>query len=393
MNGRKRQIAVSASFADCSHSEIDDIRKLPTHGTTSVDACRNSSVSVSIANHNSIESILKSNRFVLSIQAIAKKACHYPRFSPYLSIPILRPSIGSRAYNMASLTSWDRFVRYVSKKDGSIRYGDPIVEGKNPDIDGLASAGNLKVKVLEGKTPLEAKATGEEDGVAELLGPLTPKDVGIVKCIGINYKTHMAEIHYDPPTVPTMFLKPRDTIHDTRKAVPIPKFGQAKCDYEGELGIVIGKEAKNVLKADALSYVAGYVVANDVSCRDWQMDKDKAGYQPQWCFSKSFDKYAPLGPAIISSRLLGDASGLKLQTFCNGELRQDSTTSDLYFGVADIIAFLSTGQTLHPGDVILTGTPGGVILGMKSPVWLKDGDEVKVEIEGIGRVVNTMKFE
>jgi 2-keto-4-pentenoate hydratase/2-oxohepta-3-ene-1,7-dioic acid hydratase in catechol pathway len=123
------------------------------------------------------------------------------------------------------------------------------------------------------------------------------------------------------------------------------------------------------------------------------MDKDKAGMMPQWSFSKSFDKYAPLGPCIASTELLGDASGLKLRTWVNGEKRQESDTGDLVFGVRKLVSFLSTGQTLQAGSLIMTGTPGGVGIGMKPAVWLKDGDEVVVEIEGIGKVVNVMKFE
>lgn len=183
------------------------------------------------------------------------------------------------------------------------------------------------------------------------------------------------------------------SIADTRQSVPIPPLGQPKCDYEGELTIVIGKDALNVSEADALDYVAGYVSSNDVSCRDWQMDKDKAGMMPQWSFSKSFDKYAPLGPAIVSTKVLGDAKGLTLKTFVNGEERQNSNTSDLCFGVRKLVSFLSTGQTLLKGSCIMTGTPGGVGIGMKpEPKYLKDGDEVVVEIEGIGKVVNKMEF-
>lgn len=156
---------------------------------------------------------------------------------------------------------------------------------------------------------------------------------------------------------------------------------------------MIGKDCKNVSEDEALDYVAGYMSGNDVSCRDWQMEKDKAGMMPQWSFSKSFDKYCPLGPCIVSPKVLKDGGGLDLKTFVNGELRQTTNTADLCFGVKAIIAFCSQGQTLQAGSCIMTGTPGGVALAMKPPQWLKDGDEVIVEIEGIGKVVNTMKFE
>lgn len=201
------------------------------------------------------------------------------------------------------------------------------------------------------------------------------------------------ETGFDLPKHPTLFFKTNQAVHDTRQPVPIPKLGQPQCDYEGELTIVIGKDAKNVAEADALDYVAGYVSSNDVSCRDWQMEKDKAGMMPQWSFSKTFDKYAPLGPAIVGTKVLGDASGLGLKTYVNGELRQDTNTSDLCFGVRKLVSFFSTGQTLQAGSLIMTGTPGGVGIGMKPPKYLKDGDEVAVVIEGIGKVVNTMKFE
>ncbi|KAK0933122.1 hypothetical protein LTR48_001638 [Friedmanniomyces endolithicus] len=294
---------------------------------------------------------------------------------------------------MSSLTQWDRLIRYVSATDGKTKYGEPIVSGDKPDIDDLAQKGGLKVKVLEGPTPIQAAPTGEEDEVKQLLGPLTPEDVSIVRCTGLNYKTHILETGFDLPANPTLFIKPSQTVADTRQPVPIPALGQAQCDYEGELTIVIGKPCKNVSEADALSYVAGYVSSNDVSCRDWQMEKDKAGMMPQWSFSKSFDKYAPLGPCIVSTKLLGDAGGLAMKTFVNGELRQDTNTSDLCFGVRKLVSFFSTGQTLEAGSLIMTGTPGGVGFGMKPPKWLKDGDEVVVEIEGIGKVVNKMHFE
>lgn len=201
------------------------------------------------------------------------------------------------------------------------------------------------------------------------------------------------ETGLDFPENPTIFTKPRTCVADTRQPTPIPKIGQQECDYEAELTIVIGKDCKNVSKEEALDYVAGYTVANDVSCRDWQMDKSKAGGVPQWSFSKSFDKYAPLGPAVVSTSVLDDGSGLDLKSFVNGEPRQTGNTGDLLFGVRDIVSFCSTGTTLQKGSLILSGTPGGVGLGFKPPKFLKDGDEVIVQIGGIGKCVNVMKFE
>ncbi|KXL42607.1 hypothetical protein M433DRAFT_59165 [Acidomyces richmondensis BFW] len=292
------------------------------------------------------------------------------------------------------LTQWDRLVRYVSARDGQVRYGEPIVSGdKNVDIDDLAQKGGLKVKVLEGASPLDAAPTGAEDEVGRLLGPLTPADVKVVRCVGLNYRTHILETGFELPKNPTVFFKTGQAVSDTRSPVPIPRLAQDTCDYEGELTLVIGRDCKNVTPDRALDYVAAYTAGNDVSCRSWQMEKDKAGSAPQWSFSKTFDKYAPLGPCLVAGRKLGDGSGLEMKVYVNGELRQHTNTSDLCFGVRELVAFLSTGQTLEKGTLIMTGTPGGVGLGFKPPRYLKHGDEVVVEIEGIGKLVNTMEFE
>lgn len=179
--------------------------------------------------------------------------------------------------------------------------------------------------------------------------------------------------------------------HDS--PVPIPRIAQEQCDYEGELVIYIGREGKNISAENALDYVAGYTVGNDVSARDWQREAGKAGPVPQWGFSKSFDKYAPLGPCLVQQEVLNDAGGLALRTFVNGELRQEGHTSDLAFGVRKLIEFCSQGQTLQEGSLIMTGTPGGVGLFMKPPNFLKNEDEVSVEIENIGTLRNTIIFE
>jgi 2-keto-4-pentenoate hydratase/2-oxohepta-3-ene-1,7-dioic acid hydratase in catechol pathway len=195
------------------------------------------------------------------------------------------------------------------------------------------------------------------------------------------------------PACPTVFTKPGPSVANHGEDIPIPKIAQAQCDYEGELVVVIGKDAKNVSQADALDYVAGYTVGNDVSARDWQREAGKAGPVPQWTFGKSFDKYAPLGPVLVASHVLGEADGLSLRTVVNGEVRQESNTADLCFGVRKLVEFCSQGQTLQKGSLIMTGTPGGVALFMKPPAFLQHGDEVTVEIGKIGRLTNRMAFE
>jgi 2-keto-4-pentenoate hydratase/2-oxohepta-3-ene-1,7-dioic acid hydratase in catechol pathway len=194
------------------------------------------------------------------------------------------------------------------------------------------------------------------------------------------------------PTCPTVFTKPSPTVADHLEDIPIPKIAQTQCDYEGELTILIGAEAKDISEEGALDYVAAYTVGNDVSARDWQREAGKAGPVPQWSFSKSFDKYAPLGPCLVARSVLGAADSLPLRTLVNGEVRQEGNTADLCFGVKALVAFCSQGQTLQKGSLIMTGTPGGVWLFMKPQGFLKHGDVVDVEIEGIGRLSNKMVF-
>jgi transcription initiation factor TFIIH subunit 2 len=183
-------------------------------------------------------------------------------------------------------------------------------------------------------------------------------------------------------------------------------------DYEGELTVVIGKDAKNVSEADALSYVLGYTVGNDVSARNFQVPADVSGGQvcslssfnpippftllttvPQFCYAKSFDKFAPIGPVIVSTSLIPDPQKLHYVTKVNGDIRQETDTSDMIFPVAKIISHLSRGTTLRKGTIIQTGTPSGVGLFMEPKGFLGDGDVVEVTIDSIGSIRNKMVFE
>ncbi|KAI8680777.1 hypothetical protein LRP88_04447 [Fusarium phalaenopsidis] len=290
--------------------------------------------------------------------------------------------------------AWDRLIRYLPQGGSNqVRWGEPILEDEQSDMAKLSEQGQLQVKVLEGLNFLDAKPTGQTETVGKLLGPVTAQDIPIIRCIGLNYKTHILETGRPLPTCPTIFTKPSTSVADHNEDIPIPVIAQGQCDYEGELVFVIGKDAKNVCEEDALEYVAAYTVGNDVSARDWQREPGKAGPVPQWSFSKSFDKYAPVGPGLVSSRLLRDAGNLDLKTIVNGQVRQHGHTSDLCFGVRKLVAFCSQGQTLQRGTLVMTGTPGGVGLFMKPPVFLKDGDVVEVSIEKIGRLTNRIVFE
>ncbi|KAH8881450.1 hypothetical protein GQ53DRAFT_888132 [Thozetella sp. PMI_491] len=288
--------------------------------------------------------------------------------------------------------TWTRLIRFADD-NGRETFGEPIIENEG-QLTELLSKGELYATEYAGASPVAALTKGEKVHVKTLLDILRPSDVPIVRCIGLNYTKHIKEGGRTPPPYPSVFIKPSTSVAGYEEDVPVPKIAQdGTMDYEGELALVIGKAGKNIPKSEALSYVAGYLVSNDVSARAWQRDPKKAGGVPQWCFAKGFDKFAPLSPLLVSPALVGNASTLQLQTFVNGEERQNETTGDLLFGVEEIVSFCSQGTTLEAGSLILTGTPSGVAMGMKEPKYLQDGDVVEVRISQLGSIKNKMVFE
>lgn len=196
-----------------------------------------------------------------------------------------------------------------------------------------------------------------------------------------------------PPPFPFIFFKPTTCIHDHGEDVEIPQIAQDdQADYEGELVVVIGKDAKNVAVEDSLDYVAAYTAGNDISSRKLQRNSELAGRIPQWGFSKGFDTYAPIGPALVASDLIGDPKKLLLQTKIDGQMRQEEYVGDLLFDCAYLVHYLSQGTTLRKGSVIMTGTPGGVGAGMQPPRFLVPGTIMEVSISKIGTLKNGVKF-
>ncbi|GKT47720.1 fumarylacetoacetate hydrolase domain-containing protein 2 [Colletotrichum spaethianum] len=288
--------------------------------------------------------------------------------------------------------SWNRLIRFVDDNDVE-HFGEPQVQDET-DLSTLHDRIDLWVVTYDGANPFSPLVKGERMHVKALKPLLRPKDVPIVRCIGLNYVNHIKEGGRTPPPYPSLFIKPATSVAAWNEDVPIPKVAQdGTVDYEGELAFVIGKTGKNIPKEHALEYVAGYLTANDVSARAWQRDPAKAGGVPQWSFSKGFDKFAPFSPVLVSPAVVGNASGLVLQTFVNGKERQHESTGDLLFGVEEIVSFISQGTTLEAGTVVLTGTPSGVAMGMKPPKYLADGDVVEVRISKLGGVKNKMVFE
>ncbi len=212
------------------------------------------------------------------------------------------------------------------------------------------------------------------------LAPLDP--VNIIG-IGLNYRAHAAEGGKALPARPLWFMKTTGAVQHPGGPIVLPR-GSAKVDYEGELAVVLGRTARNVTETEALSYVLGYTIANDVSARDWQFELGSG----QFNHGKSFDTFLPLGPELVTPDELPGASSLRLVTRVNGEVRQEATTADLVFPVPALISFLSQDRTLPAGTVILTGTPSGVGYARKPPVWLQPGDTVSIAIEGLGVLEN-----
>ena len=188
------------------------------------------------------------------------------------------------------------------------------------------------------------------------------------------------------PTYPPVFTKPADALAGPFEPIEIHPDAQPLLDYEGELTVIIGRDAKNVSEKSALDYLLGYTVGNDVSARNFQLPEASGG---QFCYAKSFDKFAPIGHTIVSADSIPDPQALNLITRVNGEVKQETSTCDMIWGVRQIISHLSRGTTLRKGTVIMTGTPSGV--GVFRKEFLKNGDIVEVELEGLAKVRNMMK--
>jgi 2-keto-4-pentenoate hydratase/2-oxohepta-3-ene-1,7-dioic acid hydratase in catechol pathway len=199
--------------------------------------------------------------------------------------------------------------------------------------------------------------------------------------VGLNYRDHAAETGRPLPDAPTLFVKSPSSVIGHGDTIVIPPH-VTQPDYEGELAVVIGTRARDVAPADALQIVAGVTVGHDVSARDHQYNTG------QFSWSKSFDTFCPLGPELVSLDEIDLAGGLAITTTVSGEVLQDSSTAELVFSVPELIAWISQGCTLEPGDVILTGTPAGVGAARTPPRWLVDGDVVEITIEGVGTLRN-----
>lgn len=220
-------------------------------------------------------------------------------------------------------------------------------------------------------------------GESELtLGPCVPSP-GKIICIGLNYKDHAREAKMELPTAPLLFSKFDNALAASGEPVQIPA-GAEEVDFEGELVVVIGRRTWQVAEGQALSHVLGYAAGNDLSSRTLQFRTS------QWLLGKTLGGFFPLGPYLVTADEVANPQDLSIKSYVNGQLRQDGSTSDMIFGVAELISYISQYLVLEPGDLISTGTPAGVIMGAAKKSWLQAGDAIEIEISGLGRLCNRM---
>ncbi|MBP1964880.1 fumarylacetoacetate hydrolase family protein [Paenibacillus aceris] len=253
-----------------------------------------------------------------------------------------------------------------------------VIEGGSEAVELLRAYAESVMSLVDNK---EAYVLDE---AALELGPCVTNPNKMI-CVGLNYRKHAEETNAAIPEFPILFNKFNNTLASQGEQIPLPAVSQ-KVDYEAELVIVIGKTAKYVSREDALSHVFGYCNVNDLSARDLQLRTQ------QWMLGKICDKFSPLGPYLVTADEVGDPNKLDIRCMVNGEVRQSSNTSDMIFYCDEIVSYISQHMTLEPGDIIFTGTPEGVVLGypLEKQVYLKDGDQVTIQIEKLGALTNTM---
>ena len=273
--------------------------------------------------------------------------------------------------------------------EGGFAAVDELAAAAGPaDLGGLHDVGELYARGPAAVSRLRELAAGALAGggparVDQASARYAPPVLrpGKILCVGLNYADHIAESHAEPPERIVLFAKFSSGLIAHGEPIIRPAI-TSELDYEGELAVIIGRRATDVAAGDALGYVGGYTIINDVSARDLQ------GAEPQWIRGKALDTFAPLGPVVLDAAAAPPVGEMTLRTLVNDEVRQDASCAQMITGVPELIAYISRGITLEPGDIIATGTPSGVALGMKPPVYLEPGDQVSIEISGIGELAN-----
>ena len=284
-------------------------------------------------------------------------------------------------------------MRFLNFRQGD-QHGLAVADG--PDFRGLLTTdanfpGSLQTLIAQRSDALKHAANALRNGPVIDLAKITYlpplENPGRIWCIGLNYVDHSTESGFAVPTYPAIFSRFASSMIGHGAPIVRPKVS-TQLDYEGELVAVIGKSGRYIAKENALEHVAGYSICNDASIRDYQFKS------AQWIMGKNFDDTGPFGPVFVSAdELPPGAAGLRIQTRLNGTIVQDASTSSLIFDVATLVSMLSEAVCMQPGDVIVTGTPSGVGLARKPPLWMKHGDVCEVEIEKIGILSNPVRDE
>jgi acylpyruvate hydrolase len=269
----------------------------------------------------------------------------------------------------------------------AVQIGADLVPVSALEVPATTVRGLLEILDGNGLRELEVRAAETSERIplsgVTLHAPIT--DPQKIVCLGLNYRDHAEETGQEIPSAPMWFAKFANSLSGSGRDIVLPAAHAEYVDYEAELALVIGRRAKNISAELALDHVAGAMAFNDVSARDLQMQN------PLWTSGKAIDTFAPCGPALVTLDEIDDLGALGLRTRVNGELRQQGTTANLIFGPAEVVAWLSRTMTLLPADIIATGTPAGV--GVAQGRFLKDGDIVEVEIDGLGTLVNPVRSE
>ncbi len=286
-----------------------------------------------------------------------------------------------------------RLVSFMDPGEPSVLRTGVVVDGEVVDLTDpvVALPGDMSDLLVAGPGAMEQAQDATHSRARRIpldevqLRPPVPQPAKVLG-IGLNYAAHVAETGATRPEHQVWFNKQRTCVIGPGEAIEIPRVSE-QVDYEGELAMVIGRRCRHVSASQAASVVAGFMVANDVTVRDWQFRT------PTWTLGKSFDTHGPTGPWIVTADEIEDPQGLRLRTWVNGELRQDASTDDMIFSCWEQIEYLSTVFTLEPGDVLSTGTPAGVGTSFSPPRWLVEGDVVRIDIERVGTLENPVVAE
>ena len=274
---------------------------------------------------------------------------------------------------------------HVAAGDGFAAVDELAATAGATGLGGLRDVGDLFARGPAAVGQLRELASGAQPTVSAAGARYAPPVLrpGKIVCVGLNYADHIAESQAQRPERIVLFAKFASCLIAHGEPIIRPAI-TSELDYEGELAVIVGRRASGVAVADALDYVGGYTIINDVSARDLQ------GAEPQWIRGKALDTFAPLGPVVLDAAAAPPVGEMTLRTLVNGEVRQDASCAQMITGVPELIAYISQAITLEPGDIIATGTPSGVALGMNPPVYLEPGDKVSIEIPGIGELANTV---